>query len=321
MNVTRRDPGGLGPTKALSGSPDAAFERLERIAARRSEARANSRSPRTIAGYRSDWRSFRRWAASLGVSVPSDPEMLSDPVPVTVVEAYILERTDPDGDSPLSPASISRHLAALRWWHHRAGFVSPIDDPGLVDTLAGIRRTDGRQPRKVRPIYLDELAASVAQMGDRPKDIRDQALLLVGWWGAFRRSELVGFNREDISTQPQGLVIRLRRSKTDQAGKGRDIPLHRFGDDTCPVTAVGRWLGLRNGDDTGPLFTRVDRWGNVLDTRMTAGTVAVIVKDAAERLGIDPTTVSGHSLRAGFVSECDRRGIPKVAVDAMPRHG
>jgi integrase len=117
------------------------------------------------------------------------------------------------------------------------------------------------------------------------------------------------------------MVARLRRSKTDQEGKGRRVPLaYVRGDEmVCPVRALRSWPATAEITD-GPLFRRVDRWQHVRQGRLSGEAVAQIVKDRCEVVGIDPATVSGHSLRAGFVSECDRRGVPDSAVMRTTGH-
>ncbi len=293
--------------------------RLEPIADRREEVRAATRAPRTIEAYLSAWRGFAGWAESLDLpDIPSDPEQLTLPIPVGVIEAYILERSDPNGPAPITAASIALHLSALRWWHHAARLPSPTDHPDVTDTLAGIRRSNGGKRRQVRPLYLEDVAAAVETLGDDPKGTRDRALLLVGWWGAFRRSELVSFDRSDVEEHPEGLIVTLRRSKTDQIGQGRQVPLHYHPNGIDPVRALRAWLELADGE--GSVFQRVDRWGNVQADRLHHSAVARVVKAAATSIGIDPETVSGHSLRAGFVSECDRRRIPSGAVRAVTGH-
>ena len=154
-------------------------------------------------------------------------------------------------------------------------------------------------------------------MSDDPKAIRDRALLTVGWWGAFRRSELVGITDADIADDPRGIVVNLPRSKTDQEGKGRLVPLHYHDGPTGPVVALRQWTKLVDGG--GPVFRQLDRWGNI-GGPIAGSTVARVVKEYAERIGLDPDGYSGHSLRAGFITECDNRGIGTSAVRLVTGH-
>ena len=156
---------------------------------------------------------------------------------------------------------------------------------------------------------------------DGTKGLRDRALLAIGWWGAFRRSELASLHLADLTEAPDGLIVRLRRSKTDQEGQGRRIPLaYVHGDPVlCPVRALREWA--READlQSGPVLRRVDRWGNISNRQISGEAVARVVKESASRIGIDAKAVAGHSLRAGFVSECDRRGVPDSAVMRTTGH-
>ncbi len=292
------------------------MERLEGISDRSETIRANSRSPRTIEAYLSDWCQLQRWGEGLGIAIP-DSGSLIEPLPVGIVEGYLLDRSDPETPDTVTPATLGRHLAAIKYWHRKAFLVSPTDHPTLADIIAGIRRTEAVAPRRVKPVYLDDLAAMVSALPEGVKGVRDRAILLAGWWGAFRRSEMAALDVGDLTDDPQGVLVNLKRSKVDQTAEGRLVPLHYHDETVCPVRAVRTWLQAVNA---GALFRRVDRWGNVLNSRISGQTVAIVVKESVARIGLDPETFSGHSLRAGFVSECDRRGITTAAVRLVTGH-
>jgi hypothetical protein len=131
---------------------------------------------------------------------------------------------------------------------------------------------------------------------------------------------LVAITTADCADDPQGVVVTLPRSKTDQEGKGRQVPLHYHQGDTCPVVSLRRWSVAAASDKKGPVFRSVDRWGNVNGAGLDGRAVARIVKAYAVAVGLDPAAYSGHSLRAGFVSECDRRGIASSAVRVVTGH-
>jgi integrase len=250
---------------------------------------------------------FTDWAVAVGFPVDL-------PVATGTIALYL---TASAGD--LTSATLSRRLSAIRYRHHREGHPSPTDHPQIKELMSGIRRVRQDSRCQARPFYLEDLAAAVADLGESAKDTRDRALMLVGWWGAFRRSELVGIGKSDIEAHPAGVIVNLRRSKTDQEGRGRQVPLHYHEIGVCPVRALRAWSALL--PDGGPaVFRRVDRWGNVPSGRLAAGAVSQVVKMAAERIGLDPGGYSAHSLRAGFVSECDRRGILSSAVRLVTGH-
>jgi len=310
MLVTTHDDGGL--------ADPATMERVERLLERRTKIRAAARSPRTLTAYRSDWRLFASWAAGFGMKLPDDPTTITEPVAVGVVEAYLLDRSDPDGVGQIAPQTLAHHLSAIKWWHRQAGLVSPTDHPSLADTIAGIRRVESVPVRRAAPVYLDDLRAMAATMSDDPASVRDRALLTVGWWGAFRRSELVGITAADVTDDPSGVIVNLPRSKTDQEGEGREVPLHYHDGPVCPVVSLRSWRRFY-GDAGGPVFAAVDRWGNI-GGPLTGRAVSRVVKQYAAAIGFDPAGYSGHSLRAGFVSECDRRGIVTSAVRLVTGH-
>lgn len=153
--------------------------------------------------------------------------------------------------------------------------------------------------------------------GDRLKDLRDRALLLLGFAGAFRRSELVALNVEDLEADAAGLKIHIRHSKTDQEGAGATIAVVK-GSIACPVSALRAWLEVA-GITTGPVFRSVKKGGKLGD-RLMAHSVAEIVKIHAERVGLDPQIFSGHSLRAGFLTSAAKRGASIFKMMDVSRH-
>ena len=149
---------------------------------------------------------------------------------------------------------------------------------------------------------------------------RDRALLLLGFAGAFRRSELVGIDVEDLGFREEGLVVTLRRSKTDQEGEGRRVGIP-YGSDpaTCPFRAVRAWLKL-SGIDSGPLFRPIDRRGRLGPSRLTDKSVALLVKRYVKDVGLDPARFSGHSLRAGLVTAAALAGASERSIMAQTGH-
>jgi len=306
------------PTRSLSDAALAAGADLETAEGRRYMDAAKSKATRKA--YASDWRVFTSWVATnYGADLPQPDESgrvpLSEPVDPRLVIAYLNDR-GPEHTS----ATLARRLSAVRFHHHQAGIVSHTDHPQVSAVLAGIRNSHHYRPARATPLYLADLRAGIETLTDGMKSKRDHAVLLLGWWGAFRRSELAGITFDQITDHPEGLLVELARSKTDQAGAGRQVPIHyRSAVMLCPVRAVRAWTDAASIPE-GFLFRRVDRWGNVLEAPMSGETVATIVKECAGRIGLDPDDYSAHSLRAGFVSECDRRGIPTGAVRAVTGH-
>jgi len=148
--------------------------------------------------------------------------------------------------------------------------------------------------------------------------MRDKALLLLGFAGAFRRSELAQLNVADLEFRPEGLRVIIRRSKTDQDGAGQILAVVR-GNKACPVAALEAWLAHAEITD-GPVFRPVLKGGRVLPERLSSQSVALIVKRHAERVGYNPALFSGHSLRAGFLTSAAARGASLFKMMDVSRH-
>ena len=272
----------------------------------RSYARA-SRSEATLRAYAKDFEHFVRWTEAHGLDAkPALPD---------TVALYLADMA-----ATYKPATISRRVAAISVAHQSAGLESPTSHATVRSVLTGIRRSHGTSPSQVAPATIGEIRKMVARMDGSIIDIRDRAVLLVGFAGAFRRSEQIALNVEDLIEQPGGLLVTVRRSKRDQEGQG-DTKAIPFGSDpeTCPVRAVQAWLEAAEITD-GPLFRRVDRHGNVGDGPLTAQAIARIVKRAAERADLDPSNYSGHSLRAGFVTTAAANGASERAIARQTGH-
>lgn len=188
---------------------------------------------------------------------------------------------------------------------------------------SGIKRTHRIAPTKKAVTLTTVIAAMVEPLGERRIDVRDRALLLMGFAGAFRRSELVALDVEDITDTDEGLRIAVRRSKSDQEGDGDAVCLP-YGSNpaTCPVRTWRAWLEVSEITE-GSAFRAITRHDKaarprVSARRLTAEAVAAVVKRRAEAAGFDETTFAGHSLRAGFATEAFRQGVPELS--AM-RHG
>ncbi len=173
------------------------------------------------------------------------------------------------------------------------------------------------------PALADDVRAMVAALPETTAGARDRALLLLGFAGALRRSELVALDVADVDTTRaarEGLVVTVRRSKTDQEGAGQVVGLPRGQHaETCPDRALAAWLELA-GIAAGPIFRAVDKAGRVRRTRLSGYDVARIVKRAAERAGLDPARYAGHSLRAGLATSAAIAGAEERDIMRQTRH-
>jgi integrase len=244
----------------------------------------------TRRAYKLDLKHFRAWGGD---------------IPTTDVElaAYLADHA-----STLKPATLTRRLAAISVAHEAQRLLNPVSSPLVRATMRGIRREHGTAQRQATPLLRDDLFAVLAVTGDRIKDLRDRALLLLGFASALRRSELVALDRGDIERVRQGLVIHLRKSKTDQDGVGRKIGVPLGRSKWCPVLAFERWLEAAEIED-GPIFRRVDRHGNVSAERLSAEAVCIVVRERVDKAGYDPEKFSGHSLRAGLATSAAQAGV------------
>ena len=190
------------------------------------------------------------------------------------------------GGRGIRSSTIGRRVAAIRYAHKLAGHAVPTDDERVKATVRGIRRTLGTAARKKAPATAERVIAMALGTGPGLKGLRDRALLLLGFAGAFRRSELVALDCEDLEESETGIRITIRRGKTDQEGLGATIGIVR-GSIACPVAAVRAWRDAA-GIITGPLFRSIRKGGRVGD-RLTDQSVTNIVKKQAARVGLDPT--------------------------------
>ena len=216
------------------------------------------------------------------------------------------------------PSTIGRRCAAIRYVHSIGGHPIPTADERVKAVVRGIRRAHGVAPRRMAPATSDCIIAMAPRPDGTLTTLRDRALLLLGFAGAFRRSELVALDVTDVEEVPEGLRVTIRRGKTDQEGRGAVVAIVR-GEIACPVAALRAWLEAAEITE-GPLFRPIRRGGHVQPARLTDRSVANIVKTYAERAGLDPTLFSGHSLRAGFLTSAAKRGASLFKMMATSRH-
>lgn len=218
-----------------------------------------------------------------------------------------------------APATLTRWVATIAKAHRAAGFQSPTGSELVRATLRGIRRSHGTAQRQAKPLMRDGLFTVLDMTGSDIRDVRDRALLLLGFAGGFRRSELVGLDVSDIEHVRQGIIVTLRHSKTDQEGTGRKIGIPLGRTRWCPVAAITRWLDIA-GITEGPMFRPVDRHGNVGAGRLSGEAVSIVVRERVAAADIDPTGYSGHSLRAGFATSAAQAGVSTLKIRAQTGH-
>jgi integrase len=275
-------------------------------------------SPATQAAYRRDWLAFASWCEARQVDAGDLPV---DPV---VVAGYLASLAPTHGTSALRG-----RVAAIAYHHRRRGFAFPSTHPVIRETLSGIARTHGKPIRPAAALTSVEVKRLIATCAEDLRGTRDRALLLVGFAGAFRRSELVGIDFHHLRFETEGVVIHLPRSKADQEGKGVDVTLPRMrnattgaASETCPVRALETWL-RKAKIRRGAVFRAISVHGH-LETGLTPRGVHTILRHRATLAKLtvhESERLSPHGLRAGLITEAYLAGAPDEQVAAHTRHG
>jgi len=266
-------------------------------------------APSTQVVYERDWKLFSDWCEGFGLPLLPTNE--------TVLALYATAQAE----RGLKIPTIRRRLAAIRTIHSNAGYPSLASSTLIRDILRGISRRDSVMPVGVKALLTDDIRLIVQTIPDEGLiGQRNRAILLLGFAGAFRRSELVGLNVDDLQEDPDGLIVRLKKTKTDQQGLGRLVGIPKGAHAlTCPVQAVHAWRKA-SGITDGPLFRSISRYGVIATARLSDRAVAMIIKQCAADAGLDPTHYAGHSLRAGHCTEASRQGVAEHVIRKQTGH-
>lgn len=283
-----------------------------------------ARSGNTNRAYASDWNDFAYWCASKRLnSMPAMPH---------TVAVYLADRAgnewiDQKGkrQTPLKVASLQRRLTAISQAHCLAKIPFDRRHPDILQVWKGIRNKNGTAQVCKDPILLEDLREMISavpiEKAGRPHllGLRDRALLLIGFVGAFRRSELVSLHHADVKFSRDGIVVNLRKSKTDQEGRGREIAIP-YGSNplTCPVRTLQDWLTASKIEE-GPLFRAINRHGQIKSSPLTSHAIALIIK-RNDHIGDRKDSFSGHSLRAGFATTAAIAGVPEHVIMKQTGH-
>jgi site-specific recombinase XerD len=260
-----------------------------------------SLSQNTRTAYLSDLEHFESW----GGQIPATPEMIA---------AYLAAHAGVH-----TVATLNRRLAALAKVHRFRGFSNPTSVEVVKATLRGLKRIKGTAQRQATPLIKEDLFVVLETMGTRLKDVRDRALLLLGFAGGFRRSELIGLNCDDVVLVRQGIKITLRRSKTDQNGVGRKVGIPHGRGRWCAVVALEQWLTASSITE-GAMFRPIDRHHRVGPKRLSGEGVCLVIRERVQAAGIDPKEYSGHSLRAGLATSAAHAGVSSWKIRKQTGH-
>lgn len=266
---------------------------------------AAAKADATRLAYAADWRDFKFWCASHELdALPASPEN---------VAVYLSSLAT--GGRRLS--TIRRRCAAIAHMHRQAGHDNPAAHTGVRATLSGISRMLGSAPTKKAALTADVLAIILRKIPTDLPGLRDRALILIGFAGALRRSELVALDVADVARHPKGIVLAVRRSKTDQAGAGKTKAIPH-GKRLRAVAALDAWLDAAK-ITSGPIFRGVCGL-KVQPDRLCTTQVARIIKARVRAAGLDPKAFSGHSLRSGFITSAADAGASLQSIADHAAH-
>ena len=271
----------------------------------------NSKASNTLRAYKSDFKDFDKFCSNHGLkSLPTEPKILA---------LYLTHL------SKISKVStLRRRLVSISMVHKMKGYYLDTKHPIIIENLLGIKRIKGSFQSGKKPLLINHLKAIVNVINEQKVDnlikTRDISIVLIGFGGGFRRSELISIDFEDLEFVPEGLKIMLKKSKTDQIGEGILKGLPYFENETyCPVNNLSKWLTISK-IKSGPIFRRFSKGPKLSSKRLTDQTVVLLIKKYLELAGIENTNYSGHSLRSGFATVAAEFGADERSIMAMTGH-
>ena len=272
----------------------------------------SSKAHNTIKAYKSDFNDFGLFCAKNGFkSLPSEP---------STVSLYLTFLSTKD----IKISTLKRRLVSIGVIHKLKGHYLDTKHPSIIENLMGIKRRKGSIQKGKKPILINSLKKIInvidEEIKDEIKKFRDRSILLVGFSGGFRRNEIVSLDCDDLDFMPEGLKITLKKSKTDQYGKGSVKGLPYFkNSEYCPVISIKKWLEISE-INSGPVFRRFTKGLKLSENRLTDQTVALLIKEYLNLAGIDNKNYSGHSLRSGFATSAAESGAEERSIMAMTGH-
>ena len=270
-----------------------------------------SKANNTLRAYKSDFKDFGAFCAKHGFnSMPSEPKIVS------------LYLTHLSAKSKIS--TLRRRLVSIGMVHKLKGHYLDTKHPVIIENLMGIKRKKGSIQTGKKPILINHLKQIINVIDEQKiqkiMKLRNKALILVGFSGGFRRTELVSIDHEDLDFVAEGVKITLKRSKTDQFGEGQVKGLPYFANEKfCPVTILKNWINFSK-IKTGPIFRRFAKGSILTSHRLSDQSVVLIIKECLKFAGIENKNFSGHSLRSGFATVAAESGADERSIMAMTGH-
>ena len=271
----------------------------------------SSKANNTLRAYKSDFKDFGAFCAKHGLdSLPTEPKIVS------------LYLTYLSKNSKMS--TLKRRLVSISMVHRLKGHYLDTKHPIIIENLMGIKRVKGSIQKGKKPILINHLKSIINVIDQQEineiKKSRDKTIVLVGFGGGFRRSELISIDHEDLEFVPEGVKITLKRSKTDQFGEGMVKGLPYFSNELyCPVINLKKWLELSK-IKSGPIFRRFAKGSVLTNNRLTDQSIVLFIKDYLNLAGIENKNYSGHSLRSGFATVAAESGADERSIMAMTGH-
>ena len=272
----------------------------------------NSKANNTLRAYKSDFNDFGIFCAQNGFkSLPSDPKIVS------LYLTYLSTKN-------AKMSTLKRRLVSIGVIHKLKGHYLDTKHPAIIENIMGIKRRKGSLQKAKKPLLINSLKKIInvidQEKNEEIKKLRDRSIILIGFSGGFRRNEIVSIDCDDLDFVPEGLKISIRRSKTDQFGKGFTKALPYFDNSQyCPVVSLKKLLDLSK-INTGPVFRRFIKGSKLSEYRLTDQTVALLIKKYINLAGIDSRNYSGHSLRSGFATSAADSGVEERNIMAMTGH-
>tara|TARA_Y100000741_G_scaffold347398_1_gene314646 strand:+ start:51 stop:1007 length:957 start_codon:yes stop_codon:yes gene_type:complete len=272
----------------------------------------NSKANNTVRAYKSDFNDFELFCVKNGFkSLPSEP---------TIVSLYLTHLSTKN----IKISTLKRRLVSIGVIHKLKGHYLDSKHPSIIENLMGIKRRKGSIQRGKKPLLISNLKKVInvidQQKNEEIKKLRDRSILLIGFSGGFRRSEIISLNYDDLNFVNEGLKITLIKSKTDQFSEGSIKGLPYFkNSEYCPVISIQNWLRISK-IKSGALFRRFSKGSKISENRLTDQTVALIIKEYLELAGIDSKNYSGHSLRSGFATSAAESVADERSIMAMTGH-
>ena len=272
----------------------------------------SSKANNTVRAYKSDFNDFGLFCAQNGFkSLPSEPK---------IVSLYLTHLSTRN----IKMSTLKRRLVSIGVIHKLKGHYLDTKHPIIIENIMGIKRRKGSIQKGKKPLLIKSLKMIINVIDEYNKldivKLRDRSIILMGFSGGFRRSEIVSLDYDDLDFVSEGLKINLKRSKTDQFGEGSLKGLPYF-DNTkyCPVLSLKNWIQVSN-INSGPLFRRFSKNSKLLEKRLSDQTIALLIKKYLKLAGIENKNFSGHSLRSGFATSAAESGAEERSIMAMTGH-